>query len=297
MTSYLTQHPEILMCERKEAHVFGSDIGYFYRNSYTSEEYLQLFGNANPSTTARRVGEASVWYLYSKHAAEEMHAFSPYADIVVMLRNPVDMIHSLHSHFVYMGREPEEEFEAAIALDAARETGEVPRSFVPHSYRAAVRYGDQLERYIRSFGRERIHLILFEDFAADPAVSYRQLCSSLGVTDSFTPDFPVVNESKRVRSKRVRGLLQRPPKPVRKALRPFSTSAVRGRIFHKLTALNAAPMPKPPMSTECRQTLEAEFAPEIERLGNLLDRDLSGWTSSKRAPEGIGTEPDPVRTG
>ncbi len=111
MYDYLKQHPEIFMPERKEPNFFGTDLGlspYFIRDE---KEYLSLFSGAR---NEKRVGEASVLYLFSKLAATEIKECNPAASIIIMLRNPVDMIHSLHSQYVYNGWEDIVEFEAAL---------------------------------------------------------------------------------------------------------------------------------------------------------------------------------------
>lgn len=43
------------------------------------------------------MGKASIWYLYSERAVEEIGEFDPQAKIIVMLRDPVEILHSLHS--------------------------------------------------------------------------------------------------------------------------------------------------------------------------------------------------------
>ncbi|NLF38083.1 sulfotransferase, partial [bacterium] len=85
--AYLGRHPSIFVPARKEPHFFGSDIvsPAFVRDR---DAYLSLFAGA---TTEARVGEASIWYLYSKRAAREIKEFNPDARIIIMLRNPVDM--------------------------------------------------------------------------------------------------------------------------------------------------------------------------------------------------------------
>lgn len=80
----------------------------------------------------KRIGEASVWYLYSSAASREINQFSPEADPIVMLRNPFEALPSLHSQFVFVGIEPVEDFEEALAPDEERERAGTP----PHSRRA-----------------------------------------------------------------------------------------------------------------------------------------------------------------
>src|SRR6476661_1903979 len=77
MNDYLRQHPQIFMPERKDISYFGMDLK-FERPRISGEEYLSLFRGANG---ALRVGESSVWYLYSRTSAQEIKSFSPAASI------------------------------------------------------------------------------------------------------------------------------------------------------------------------------------------------------------------------
>ncbi|MFQ5518600.1 MAG: sulfotransferase, partial [Mariprofundus sp.] len=118
MYTYLQAHPDIFMSEVKEPYYFCSDLGFHrFRNE---QEYLKLFSVASPQ---QRIGEASTWYLYSSQAAAAIHAFNTDARIIVMLRNPVDMMYSLYSHFLYIGSEETDSFEAALAAEEERKHG------------------------------------------------------------------------------------------------------------------------------------------------------------------------------
>src|SRR5687768_11853389 len=71
MNDYLNQHPAIFMAT-KELHYFGRDLKL--KNKISEAEYLKHFTNAG---NKKIIGEASVWYLYSKTAAHEIKSFSP----------------------------------------------------------------------------------------------------------------------------------------------------------------------------------------------------------------------------
>ena len=142
--------------------------------------------------------------------------FQPEARIIVMLRNPIEMLPSLHSQFVFVGIEPVEDFGTALALDEERERSGVPRGFPPRSYRSAVRYAEQVERYLDVFGRERVHVILYDDFRDDTLAAYRGVCEFLGVDPEFEPQVEVVNPNKEVRSRILRTLVKTPPEWARR---------------------------------------------------------------------------------
>ena len=71
----------------------------------------------------KRVGEASVWYLYSKKAAKEIYEFNPKAQIIVMLRNPLEMIYSYYYQVSWTGDEDIDTFELALEAENFRKRG------------------------------------------------------------------------------------------------------------------------------------------------------------------------------
>ena len=88
MHRYMSQHPDIFMAQGKEPIYFGSDLKHDWKVS--QEQYFDLFRDADRE---QRIGEKSVWYMHSETAAAEIKAFDANADIIIMLRNPVDMMH------------------------------------------------------------------------------------------------------------------------------------------------------------------------------------------------------------
>ncbi len=70
---------------------------------------MALFADAGE---AKRIGEASTRYLYSKDAPRLIADTQPNAYVVAILRNPVDMIASLHAHKLAGGTEDLPRLEA-----------------------------------------------------------------------------------------------------------------------------------------------------------------------------------------
>jgi hypothetical protein len=275
---WLREHPEIFVPERKEIHYFGTDL---YSPSYLrdTDKYLDLFAEAHRE---QRIGEASVWYLFSQVASREIKSFSPDAQIIIMLRNPVDMIYSLHSQRLYLGSENVDDFEVALNLENERKNGShLPANPYPVAglqYREVGRYADQVKRYLDTFSGARVKVIIYDDFKTDPARVCAETFDFLGVSPIFEPKIRVINPNKRVRSKAIRAVLDAPPPPlIRKLVRPLTSPAMRHRLFATLRSLNTEYLPRPPLRAELRQQLQADFAPDVERLSQLLDRDLTGW--------------------
>jgi hypothetical protein len=286
MADYLAQHPEVGMAARKESHYLVGDLAprLVYRPAPrpTREDYLGWFAAVQDK---RRLGEASVWYLYSSTAAREIERFSPGAQIIIMLRNPVEMLPSLHSEFVQQEIEPVGDFATALALDEERLRTGTPTGFPPHSYRDAVRYAEQIQRYLEVFGRERIQVIIYEDFRDDTLSAFQRTCEFLGVDASFIPEMDVVNPNRRSRSRSVQRAIRRPPQPLRTVLHPVTSQRLRHRAGLLLRRLNRKEVSRDPLPPSLAESLRPETEREVAALRELLGLDLTRWLS---LPAGAG---------
>lgn len=90
----------------------------------------------------------------------------------MMLRNPVEAMHSRHHQLVFDRVEAITDFELALQTEPVRGEGRLlpkectaPQMFL---YRATVRFADQGYRYLDVFDRSQIHVVLYEDFVDDP---------------------------------------------------------------------------------------------------------------------------------
>lgn len=298
LDTYLTEHPSIFMA-KKEQHFFATDLGDAWHHP-APEEYFRSFAGGRD---AQRRGEASGWYLWSRSAASQIHAYNPQAQIIAMLRNPVEMLPSLHSQYLYGGIEDLRDFGEAFAAEADRREG---RRIPPKNgsspwrlfYRDVVRFHEQLERYLDLFGRNQVHVVLFDDLVGAPQKTYRAVLEFLEVDASFLPSFRVMNPNKRVRRPRVKhatSVILDPSSRARRAgTRLIPVHAVRSALLRHgvaaLTRLSTDVRPRPPMDPVQRARLAAELAPDIRRLGELLGRDLTHWYASAAS-----STPDHVR--
>jgi len=291
LDAYLGAHPDIFM-GRKEMHMFGSDLawGPMFRKR-TWDEYLAAFSEA---TDAKRVGESSPGYLVSELAAQEIKNYRPDAKIIAILRNPIEVIHALHSHCLYMGDEDIEDLEQALQAAPARRAGRrIPRSNTgiwPLLYRDVVRYRSQLERYLQAFGRDRVHVIIFDDFKEQTAATYRATLEFLGVEPEFEPEFEILNPSKRARIRTISAaqtttalLSSGVWKLMRRtARRAIPSHQARMRLYRWVERKNTVYERQAPLPAELRERLEAELADDVSDLGALLGRDLSHWVGGSR---------------
>jgi hypothetical protein len=281
---YLRGHPEVFMSPAKEPRYFAPDLdsgsGHDLRYPDDKARYLALFDEARGE---KRLGEASVRYIYSTAAPRLIHEFQPDAYIVAMLRNPVEMIYSMHNQRVSEGAEEIVDFEQALAAEEDRRKGHgLPPGVNPllTLYRDRGMFGAQLPRWLDTFGRERVHVIVFEDMVNDPAGVFRKLLEFLDVDPDYQPEtFAAYNRSHAPRSRLLRTLTKsRLPQWIVWQLLPRvagdrpTRAMVRG---FRHSAVNRRSAPRAPLRSELRRQLEDEFAPDVARVSQLLGRDLA----------------------
>ncbi len=277
---YLRAHPQIFMSVPKEPMYFGRDLTPRYRRM-TEEEYLGLFREARPD---QRAGEASPWYLYSTAAPAEINGFAPDGRVIIMLRNPVDVMYAQHSQLVFNQREDLTDFAAALDAEEDRRRGErIPADAIrPEAlyYRRSVRFPEQVRRYLDVFGRTRVDFVVFDDLVADPRLVYRSALEFLGVDATHEVDLSVYNPNRQARSGRIQRAIFAPPPALRGVFGRLRRLPLAHRLRDALVSANSSRAARRTMDPALRAGLTAEFAPQVAELGELIGRDLSAWSAA-----------------
>jgi Sulfotransferase family len=283
----LREHPQVFLSEHKEPRFFAPELRPPLDREtpdrpQTLERYLALFADARPGEL---IGDTSPQYIRSPTAAARIAELSPDARIVAIVREPASYLRSYHMQMVQSHVEPEKDFRKAVGLERERrEQASADGSFLPPQflYSEHVRYVEQLRRFEAHFPRERMMLIVYDDFRADNEGTVRALQRFLGIDDTL-PIRPVQsNPMKTVRSVRLHRL--------RNAVgRADADPASAGALARTLTSLAskrvrrgalggavrrlAYAAPEPPDEGFARE-LRRLYKPEVVALGEYLGRDL-----------------------
>ena len=284
MDTFLGRHPDLYM-PVKELHYFGRDLD-FNDPPLSEADYLTHFDRA---PAGARCGESSTWYLYSRSAAQEIHDFCPEARIIIMLRNPVTMLYSLHSHQLWTGNEDIRDFGAALDAEPDRKAGRrIPPRSVPRGgllYSEVASFSAQVARYYEVFGRDRVIVVLADDFKKDNAGVYQKVLSFLGARVEgldyeaiLAQDAWTRNENKSPRSRLVTRFLKQPRNQA--VLRGTARGPLPGwrTMLRALRRANIRYGERPPMDPTVKARLTAKMAPDVAALGALIGRDLSFWS-------------------
>ena len=270
---YLKQHPDIYFPDFKEPHFFGSDL--IRRNgayNLSLDEYQNLF-----KTDKKIIGEASTFYLFSKNASEEIYNFNPKAKIIIMLRNLVDLVHSLHSQFVFSGDEVVEDFSKALELENSRLSGDniptqttvVNKLFYTSNILLLPK---NIQSFISCFGKENIKFINLDDIKKNPERVYSETLEFLNVDSSFNaPDFKIINKNKTYKSKIVRDFIKK---------YSIFLGNLRSKIFNKplgfiraLESINKSENDRLSMPEDLYKKLTVQFSKVDFEIKNIINNN------------------------
>ena len=252
--SYLRQHPEIFMSRLKEPHFFSRIAPARLRVVHDEGEYKALFEDGRGM---RYRGEASPSYVHTG-VAKAIARVQPESRIVISLRDPVTRYHSFHRRLVRDG------LESRSFPDFVREmiAPEFELAFLERHYTARV------EKYLRTFPG-RVHVLVFEEFAAAPREHVDRLFEFLGVEPcAASLDLTPLNPGYAPRNTVAQKLY------ASRRARRVAHAVVPPGFHARFERVMLDRRPEPPMDPETRRLLQERFAPDREPLERLLGREL-----------------------
>jgi hypothetical protein len=305
LARYLSGHPDILLSSVKEPHFFSrrdlrswptADVTRFVRKDYVEHFF--------PGQTEREMLlDGSVSYLYAPERLEPALRLWPSAKFIIMVRNPLEMLPSLHQRLICTGDEDVQDFEQAWSLVAERRSGRhIPRCCIDPrllDYEEIGRLGKHLANFFEVVGRERCFVSVFDDLVQDPAKQYAEIVDFLGLPPDTRAEFPAFRARTGVRSAALQRLLKRPPKAARPLLASAADLHRDGRSASKHSSLvmkvrkrllnwNKSAARPVQLPGRLREEIRAALADDVAVLSGLLGRDLTQWMA--RANRQLETE-------
>ena len=280
MFQYLKTHPGIFTPVEKEVNYFSSDLYPKGPPISNKDAYISLFKDCGSKQIA---GEASVLYMYSKVAVKRIKAFNADAKLIILVRNPVDMLHAYHQENINNWDEDCKDFELAWNLEERRSKGSSIPKTCDHPkrllYSQVGQLGAQVKRVLSIFPKEQVKVILFDDFIKQTADIYAEVLSFLELQHDGRKDFPKKNAAKARKFQNLTRPLYRPPatiKPIIKGLQKIS--GPQGRVLARtINRLTMGPKVRKPLRDEFRQELVDYFAEDIACLSECIEKDLTTW--------------------
>ncbi len=273
LRDWLNQHPDIWFLMSLEPNLFADDVEGC--EDYTDKEwYLSLFP---VNLKEKYVGEKSARYLYSRESARRIKKFNPEAKIIIILREPAEMIFSSFRHLRRSGLEPISDFNQALRLEEKRKEKFGTKFLRNFFYRESADYYPQVKRYINQFGKKNVKIVLLEDLKIYPQKVYDEICEFLKIK-KFKPDFRILNVTdnapKNSFYSKIFYFLNNLPKPLKDIIKKFSSHRVRSLIKSKgLKKIEK----NPEIDRKIKNELNPYFYNNLKKLERLIKKDLSIW--------------------
>lgn len=300
LAKYLRAHPQACLSRPKEPHFFAM---HDLRGQSTDElhrivrsQYLDRFFPHRHGSSV--LAEGSVSYLYAPERLKPVLALWPRAKFIICVRNPLQMVPSLHQRHFVNGDETVKSFERAWTLVPVRRKGrQIPRSCLDPrflDYWEAGYLGKHVQNFLNVIGRERCLVSVFDDLQATPRNEYRRVLDFLGLPDDGKNVFERHAESRDCRLPWLQRLLQRPP---RFALGLLDTDDLHnprfaetaGPFLRKVLDLrtrildwNEIAAERPSIDPAVIDEMREMYRDDVALLSELIDRDLSHWLEAEQ---------------
>ncbi|MBE9490623.1 MAG: sulfotransferase domain-containing protein [Bacteroidetes bacterium] len=275
MAKWLSEHPNIFMSKIKEPHYYNKDHKHIIVGN--KKDYFSLFKDTNEEH--KIVGEASVWYLYSKVAVKNIVndvLIKKNVKFLVMVRNPIKMAYSLHEQQVFNLNEPEKDFRKAWFLQEKRKQnkniGFTTRDSQLLLYGNICKLGVQVQRLFDIVPREQVKIIVLDDVKETPLIVYKDVLSFLDLPDYRLTNFSAMNTAK-VRKSNFIALFVKILGKIKNMLKIKKGFG----ILNKTNELNLRNRERQKLDVDTEDILKKYFKEDINLLSKLIKRDLSHW--------------------
>jgi hypothetical protein len=272
---WLSDHPNVFMPRDKEPNYFNTDDPIL--NRLSRREYERLFARAGDDHIA--LGEASVSYLGSGVAVSNILSYcNSIPKFIACVRDPVEMVVSLHGYLVQTSVEDETDFERAWRLQQKRLSDPAPMLRKVNVTRNELQYGErckigaQIGNLLKLVERRSLHIVFLDDVKEDAGREYRKILDFLSLPDDGRQAFPVINEGRLVhplvsKIARVAGLVK-------------TALGIRARFGLNDAFVRMGSRPrdsKDKLPPQFEKELREYFSDDVRILGEIAGRDLSGW--------------------
>ena len=255
---YLGLHPQISMSRKKELDFFIREGNWhrgieWYRSNFAGE--VRIYGESSPNYTD---------YPFFDGVPERMYSVVPEAELIYILRDPIDRIISDYVHQYAARREN-------------RDIADVLSNLETNHYVCRSRYFMQLEQYLKYYPRSRILIITQEELLQRRRETLKEVFRFLNVDDSFHSlrFFIVKHRTRDKRRVNRTGYLLKQMHGMN-ALRRLSPD-IHWHFERWLCFPFSQRIERPGLDERLRQALIDHLRDDVDRLREYTGRDFEDW--------------------
>ncbi len=268
----LCRHPEVFEPYIKEP-------GFFIPlNQYSSisnwKDYQKIFKGAEDS---KAIGEASVTYLFDPKSPELIKdKLGEDVKILIILRNPIDMSHSLWLHRKRDMKEDLSFFDALEKRDTYKNDRETNSNTIEYDwdYLNRAKFYEQVKRYTDHF--KNVKVLIFENYVKNVDEEFPRICEYLGINSNVKIDLQAKNTAYKPKFSLIQKLLTY-QLSFKDTLKKFLPHSWLVKLKSSVESLNQEEINKEALSPEERLKLVPLFAEDVKSLSVLLNIDLGEY--------------------
>ncbi len=269
------------MCPVKEPLYFRKDLkprGNLKSKYGKWKDYLQLFKDVKDE---KIIGDATPTYIYSDVALKEIKKKIGKPKVLIMLRNPVDFIASLHHYTVIGGYESIKDLKKALDAEKQRMKGRKnpqitsEKEMVYYTYLLRKTYNN-VEKCMKTFGKKNVIVVLQDELKKDPLGVYKNVLAFLGVSPLFKPNLEMYNVRKELRSRALMKTIRKTeelPTGMIKTLKFLFPRKIRNSIRN----FNIKRGIKKQVNPKIEKRIKKDFQKDVLRLSKVIKKDLKPW--------------------
>ena len=280
MRHYLSQHPEVYFAVPDEPGFFDGKFRYVRKNQCHFRDmldYLSIYSSAD-IVKHKVIAEGSVYMLYDVDIIYDILNLNPDSRFMIMLRDPVDGVVSMHGENLKpleLGREPYEKLEQAWKDVENRSNMKELAGVHPMRFRYNIlySYAKHVKAVLDLATTNRVKIVLYDDFKANNVEVFHSVCKFLNISTNFSPDTGHINS----RSQAADNLFSKSVAWAIKESRKHNfLRFLRGRGY-SLNRFTQKRLSNPTMEDEFYAELRKYFYGDIKELEEILELDLSFW--------------------
>ncbi len=272
----LKQHSQVFLSFNKEPMFYSRDDFYargvdWYCKTYFSKSF------AFPVRA-----EATPHYLYwAQKVSPRIKETHPDGQVkfIVILRNPIERAYSWYWNMVADGRETLPFLDALKAEEQRLQTNWTELQYygsMQYGYFQGGCYASQIENFLQDFKESQFHFLLLEDLENKSEIGIHNLFDFLGVQDEDVSSPTASNVAAKPRASKIHGFLRNRHR-LKELLKPLLPARFRYTLINKVLAHNLRRFEYPAIDNLAKAYLQEKFRPEINRLMQIIKRDLSDW--------------------
>jgi len=256
LASALAMHPECYMSKVKEPY-------YFCKNPKVDKKtYMSLFQNA---TNEKIIGEATTGYLFDPNSSRLIHEYDKNSKILIVLRNPIDMIYSFWGFMNSHGNETRS-FESILKFEengkAAKDDSKLVGRSENYEYLERAKYFSQVKRYIEQFENKNVLVILYEDLISNQQKNLNIIFNFLELSNIPNISLPKLNEARVIKSRLLHNIIHRKYAHIL----GFLPVTVRTYLRQKIIRLNTRKANRPKLNYDDRVKLWKLLRKDVKKL-------------------------------